>query len=155
MHAMQRKRWGTVVAATAALAYAATRMARRRRQVDLRGQNAVVVGGSRGLGLQIARELAAAGCRLVIAGRDEQQLAAAGRDLEARGAEVITCRCDAGDRTQIDSLIVAARERFGRIDILVNVAGLIQVGPAESMTVDNFRDALAVNFWGPLHSMDA
>ena len=54
MHAMQRKRWRTVVAATAALAYAATRMARRRRQVDLRGQNAVVVGGSRGLGLGLA-----------------------------------------------------------------------------------------------------
>jgi NAD(P)-dependent dehydrogenase (short-subunit alcohol dehydrogenase family) len=151
----ERKRWATVVAATAALAYAAATVARRRRRGDLRGEVAVVVGGSRGLGLLLARELAAAGCRLVVAGRDEQQLLAARRDLEARGADVLTCRCDTGDRAQIDSLIASTHERFGRIDILVNVAGLIQVGPAESMTLDNFRDALAVNFWGPLHAMDA
>ena len=59
----------------AALAYAATRAARLWRRADLRGQVALIVGGSRGLGLALARELAAAGCRLVIAARDEHELA--------------------------------------------------------------------------------
>jgi short-subunit dehydrogenase len=68
---------------------------------------------------------------------------------------VLALRCDAGSRRDIDLAVAAADERFGKVDVLVNVAGLIQVGPAESMTIDNFHDALAVNFWGPLHAMDA
>lgn len=152
---MRRNGWGRRLAVTAALGYAAAAVARRWRRADLRGQVALIVGGSRGLGLMIARELARAGCRLVIAARDEQQLRWARHDLEERGAEVLAWRCDAGSRPEIDELVAAAHGRFGRIDILVNVAGLIHVGPAASMTVENFHDALAVNFWGPLHAMDA
>jgi short-subunit dehydrogenase len=114
-----------------------------------------VLGGSRSLGLALARELADAGCRLVIAARDEQDLAKATRDLEARGAEVLARRCDVGNPSDIEAVVAATRERFGGIDILANVAGLIHVGPAASMTLDNFRDALAVNFWAPLRAMDA
>jgi short-subunit dehydrogenase len=152
---MRRNGWGRRFVAAAALGYAAAAVARRWRRDDLRGEVAVIVGGSRGLGLMLARELARVGCRLVIAARDEQQLRWARHDLQERGAEVLAWRCDAGSRAEIDELIAAAHGRFGRIDILVNVAGLIHVGPAASMTVDNFRDALAVNFWGPLHAMDA
>ena len=139
----------------AGLVYAATRAAQLRRRADLRGQVALIVGGSRGLGLALAREFAAAGCRLVIAARDEGDLAEARRVLEAQGAEVVSCRCDVGNRADIDLAVAAARERFGAIDLLVNVAGLIQVGPAESMTMDDFRNSFAVNFWAPLHAMDA
>ena len=152
---MGGKKWATRFALAAAFAYAAAKVAGRWRKADLRGEVAVIVGGSRGLGLMIARELAAAGCRLVIGARDVDQLRVAQRDLEARGAEVLIWPCDVGNRRDIDLLVAEAGERFGRIDILVNVAGLIQVGPAESMTIDNFRDAFAVNFWGPLHAMDA
>ena len=152
---MGGKKWATRFALAAAFAYAAAKVAGRWRKADLRGEVAVIVGGSRGLGLMIARELAAAGCRLVIGARDVDQLRVAQRDLEARGAEVLIWQCDVGNRRDIDLLVAEAGERFGRIDILVNVAGLIQVGPAESMTIDNFHDAFAVNFWGPLHAMDA
>ncbi|HXU01919.1 MAG TPA: SDR family NAD(P)-dependent oxidoreductase [Polyangia bacterium] len=152
---MARRGWATRVALAAAFAYGAAKVVRRWRRADLRGEVAVIMGGSRGLGLLLARELAAAGCRLVIAARDPDQLRVAQHDLEARGAEVLAQQCDVGDRRDIDLLVAAAHERFGRIDVLVNVAGLIQVGPAESMTIDNFRDAFAVNFWGPLHAMDA
>jgi short-subunit dehydrogenase len=138
-----------------ALGYAVAAAIRRWRSADLRGEVALIVGGSRGLGLTLARELARAGCRLVIAARDEQQLRWARHDLEERGAEVLAWRCDAGSRLEIDELVAAAHGRFGRIDILVNVAGLIHVGPASTMTIDNFRDALAVNFWAALHTMDA
>jgi short-subunit dehydrogenase len=152
---MRRNRWGRRVALAGALGYAAAAAIRRWRSADLRGEVALIVGGSRGLGLTLARELARAGCRLVIAARDEQQLRWARHDLEERGAEVLAWRCDAGSRLEIDELVAATHGRFGRIDILVNVAGLIHVGPASTMTIDNFRDALGVNFWGPLHAMDA
>ena len=142
-------------AALAGLAFVAAKLARRGRTGRLRGEVALILGGSRGLGLALARELADAGCRLVIGARDERELAEARRDLEARGAAVLAQRCDVGNQREIEQLVTATRERFGAIDILVNVAGLIQVGPAESMTLDNFRDALAVNFWAPLHAMDA
>src|SRR6185503_17892194 len=131
---MPGRNWGRRLMAGAALAYAATRAAKLRRRADLRGQVALIVGGSRGLGLALACELAAAGCRLVIAARDEHELAEARRVLEAQGAEVVSCRCDVGNRADIDRAVAAAEERFGAIDLLVNVAGLIQVGPAESMT---------------------
>jgi short-subunit dehydrogenase len=152
---MRRKSWAGRLAGAAGVAFGLAAVARRRRRADLRGQVALIFGGSRGLGLALARELAAAGCRLAIVARDEGELADARRELEARAAEVLTHRCDVGDPSEIESVVAAARERFGAIDILVNVAGLIQVGPAESMTVDNFRDALAVSFWAPLHAMDA
>jgi len=152
---MRRTNWAAWLAGTTAFAAAAAGLARRRRRADLRGQVALVFGGSRGLGLALARELGAAGCRLVIAARDEGELAEARRDLEAGGAEVLAQRCDVGNPPELESVVAAARGRFGAIDILVNVAGLIHVGPAESMTLDNFRDALAVNFWAPLRAMDA
>jgi NAD(P)-dependent dehydrogenase (short-subunit alcohol dehydrogenase family) len=152
---MAKPMWGARLAIGAVAAAATAGWLGRRRAADLRGEVALVLGGSRGLGLMLARELAARGCRLAIGARDERQLAAARRDLEAHGASVLAMRCDVGDRGDIDRLVAATRERFGAIDILVNVAGLIQVGPAGSMTLDNFRDAFAVNFWGPLHGMDA
>jgi len=152
---MRKSNWTARLAGMAAFALAAVTVAGRRRRADLRGQVALILGGSRGLGLALARELADAGCRLVIAARNDGDLADARRDLEARGAEVLTRMCDVGHPSDIDAVVAAARARFGAIDILVNVAGLIQVGPAESLTLDNFRDALGVNFWGPLRAIDA
>ena len=152
---MATSKWGARLALGAASAYVGARLIRSWRAADLRGEVVLIMGGSRGLGLMLAREFAARGCRLALGARDEGELAAAGRELEAQGAAVFTMRCDVGNRSDIDRLVAATRERFGAIDILVNVAGLIQAGPAESMTIDNFRDALAVNFWGPLYSMDA
>jgi short-subunit dehydrogenase len=151
---MPARNWTKTLVAGLAVGYAAARLLRRPSR-KLAGQVVVVVGGSRSLGLAIARELADAGCRLAIAGRDERELSKARHELEARGAEVMTCPCDAGSRPDIDRLVATVRERYGAIDILVNVAGLIQVGPAASMTMANFHDALAVNFWGPLHAIDA
>jgi NAD(P)-dependent dehydrogenase (short-subunit alcohol dehydrogenase family) len=152
---MATSKWGGRLALAAAGAYVAARLTRALRADDLRGEVVLIMGGSRSLGLLLAREFAARGCRLAIGARDEGELAAATRELEAQGADVLAVRCDVGERSDIDRLVAAARERFGAIDILVNVAGLIHAGPAESMTIDNFRDALAVNFWGPLHCMDA
>jgi NAD(P)-dependent dehydrogenase (short-subunit alcohol dehydrogenase family) len=123
----------------------------RLREADLRGQVALITGGSRGLGFLLARELAREGCRLVICARDEQELEQARKDLEQRGAEVLAVPCDVADRAQVDHLIAEATGRFGRVDILVNNAGIIQVGPIETMTIQDFEDAMGVMFWGVVY----
>ncbi|MBC8132390.1 MAG: SDR family NAD(P)-dependent oxidoreductase, partial [Deltaproteobacteria bacterium] len=123
----------------------------RARERSLRGQVALITGASRGLGLCLARKFTAAGCRLVICARDEQELEIARLDLESRGADVSAVRCDVADRDQVDQLVAQALRRFGGIDIVVNNAGIIQVGPLEAMALEDFGRAMAVNYWGPLY----
>jgi NAD(P)-dependent dehydrogenase (short-subunit alcohol dehydrogenase family) len=124
---------------------------RRRKEPDLRGQVVLITGGSRGLGLQLAREFAAQGCRIVICARNREELARAQSDLQARGAEVLPLPCDITDRGQVRELLRKAAERFGAIDILVNNAGTIQVGPVQHMTVEDFENAMSVMFWGTVY----
>lgn len=118
---------------------------------SLRGEVALVTGGSRGLGLALARELAAEGCQLAICARDEAELEGARQDLEGRGAEVMTTPCDVRDEAQVNAMVATVTERFGRIDLLVNNAGIITVGPVEAMTAAEFEDAMATDFFGVLY----
>jgi NAD(P)-dependent dehydrogenase (short-subunit alcohol dehydrogenase family) len=144
---MKTGKWAAVLAGAAAVAVA-------RRIVGRPGQRggvALVTGGSRGLGLLIARELAARDFRLAICARDGAELADAESDLTARGAEVLAVRCDVADRGQVEQLVRSVVERFGRLDVLVNNAGIIEVAPLAAMTVDDFADAHDVMFWGTLH----
>jgi NAD(P)-dependent dehydrogenase (short-subunit alcohol dehydrogenase family) len=137
---------GTVVAALA-LARAA---ARKRRRIDLRGRVAVVTGGSRGLGLVLARELVREGARVAICARDQAELDRARTQLERSGAAVLPLTCDITSRDQVDAMLARVRERLGPVDILINNAGIIQVGPMEEMTAEDYENALRVHFWGPL-----
>ena len=137
--------------AAAALGYAAWRALARPAR-PLAGEVALVTGGSRGLGLLIARELARQRCRIAICARDERELARAREDLERRGAEVAAYRCDVAQREQVDALVRHVTDRFGRVDILVNNASIIQVGPVECMTVRDFEQAMAVNYWGTVYA---
>ena len=124
---------------------------RRLQPADLHGQVAVVTGGSRGLGLLIARELADAGCRLAICARDEPELQRARADLERRGAVVETIVADVGKQDQAERMIQQVTRRFGRVDLLVNNAGIIQVGPLESTTLDDYQQAMDVMYWGVVY----
>lgn len=119
---------------------------------ELGGRVAIITGGSRGLGLVLARQLASRGVRLVICSRSEDQLAAAQRELAALGAEVLAVPCDVTDRSQIDKLIRATIDRYGKIDILVNNAGSIQVGPMDSMTIHDYEEIMKIHFWAPLYA---
>jgi NAD(P)-dependent dehydrogenase (short-subunit alcohol dehydrogenase family) len=121
------------------------------RQADLHGQVVLITGGSRGLGLALAREFARQGCRLVLCARDAQELQEARADLTRRGAEVLVVPCDVAQQEQVHRLLEQAMRRFGRIDILVNNAGIIQVGPLQTATVQDFETALGVMFWGVLY----
>jgi len=114
----------------------------RRAQDDLHGEVAVVTGASRGLGLLLARELAGHGCPLVICARDAAELERAADELRAAGAEVTTVACDVTDEATPQLLIDTAVQRYGRLDILVSNAGVIQVGPVQAAQIGHYEMAM-------------
>jgi short-subunit dehydrogenase len=123
----------------------------QRREADLWGQVALVNGASRGLGFLLARELAREGCKVAICARDQAQLDAACAALEEEGAEVMAVRCDVADREQVERMVAEVRSTFGEIGILVNVAGIMRVGPIQTQTVKDFEDSMGVMYWGVLY----
>jgi NAD(P)-dependent dehydrogenase (short-subunit alcohol dehydrogenase family) len=143
-----------LLAAGAGLAgtLAARAMVRRSRRFSFAGRIALVAGGSRGMGLVLARQLVDAGTKVAICARTAADLEAAERELRARGGEVIALRCDVSRPEEVRSTVGEVLERFGAIDILFNFAGVIQVGPLEAMTRDDFRRAMDVHFWGALNT---
>lgn len=138
------------VAVAGVLASQALRIHRR---WDFRRRVALVTGGSRGLGLVLARQLAKEGARVVILARDAAEIERACCDLARFGTDVVGIACDVRDEFQVSCAIQKAVEQFGRIDVLINNAGVIQVGPIENMTKGDFEDAMAVHLWGPVHTM--
>lgn len=121
------------------------------READLHGQVVLITGGSRGLGLALARELADQGCRLAICARDEAELMHAGKELERRGAEVLAVRCDVADQTDVGRMVAAVEEAFGQVDVLICNAGVMQVGQVTSMELEDFRQAMDIMYWGVLY----
>ena len=95
--------------------------------LELNGKVALVTGASRGIGRAIAEGLAAEGARLVIAARGVEALEEAKRALEATGAEVLAVPTDVGDDASVAALVEQARDRFGRIDILISNASALAV----------------------------
>src|SRR5450432_1012096 len=115
------------------------------------GKCVVITGGSRGLGLTIARRLAREGARLALLARDEKELKRACLELEDLGAEAIGVPVDLLDREQSLGAIHFVRERFGAIDVLINNAGIIEVGPLENMRREDFEKSLQLHFWAPFN----
>ena len=128
---------------------------RAARAIDFRGRSVLITGGSRGLGLLIARELGRQGARVTIAARDRAELERAREDLVARGVEVDIVTCDIRHRDEAEQLVQQIVTRTSTIDVLINNAGVIQVGPIDHMDVADFEEAMKVHFWGPVHTMRA
>jgi NAD(P)-dependent dehydrogenase (short-subunit alcohol dehydrogenase family) len=139
-----------LTAAGAGLLWAARAAARRARAYDLRGKVVLITGGSRGLGLVLGRELVREGARVALCARDEEELERAGRELSARGGSVLALPCDVTNQVEVFETVDEVTSRFGPVDVLINNAGTIIVGPAETMTLADYEDAMRVNFWGPL-----
>jgi NAD(P)-dependent dehydrogenase (short-subunit alcohol dehydrogenase family) len=135
-----------------AAAFAARTLVRRARRFSFAGRAVFIAGGSRGLGLVLARQLIDAGARVAICARTAADLEQAERELRARGGEVLALRCDVGLAHEVQSVVQQAVQRFGGIDVLFNLAGIIQVGPLEAMTREDFSRAMDVHFWGALNT---
>jgi NAD(P)-dependent dehydrogenase (short-subunit alcohol dehydrogenase family) len=103
----------------------------------------------------LARRFGSEGAKVVICSRDPDELERARADLVARRVDVKAIQCDVRLKNDIDSLIRTAVETFGGIDVLVNNAGVISVGPLELMRESDYREMMAVHFWAPLHAMQA
>lgn len=136
-------------AAAGAVAGAAVWRARTR--IDLHGQVVLITGGSRGLGLAMAREFAARGCNLILCARNAAELDRASRDLAGGIGKVMTLPCDVTNEGHVREVLAQALREFHRIDILVNNAGTISVGPIHTMTVADFEQAMDVMFWGMVY----
>ena len=115
------------------------------------GPVAVVLGGSRGLGLLISRELLRRGHRVVVGARDADELAST-QELLADHGTVTTEVCDVRDRHEVGALVGMVERDIGPIEVMVTVAGIIQVAPLESLTLQHFEDAVDTMTWGPIHA---
>jgi short-subunit dehydrogenase len=131
---------------------AARALARRANLFSFRDRAVLITGGSRGLGLVMARLLAGEGARLAICARDEQELERAREDLAGLGASALAIRCDVTDRAQVEEMVSRVEDHFGQIDVLINNAGVIEVGPMDVMTVRDYEEAMSTHFWGPLYT---
>lgn len=118
-------------------------------QFRLDGQSALVVGGNRGLGLEIAKALAEAGASIVIAARDRARNEQA-RDLLSRqyGRQCLAITCDVTDSQAVSAAVASAIAQFGKIDILINSAGINIRGPIEAISLDDFERVQRVNVTG-------
>jgi NAD(P)-dependent dehydrogenase (short-subunit alcohol dehydrogenase family) len=123
---------------------------RRARRYDLRGKNVLITGGSRGLGLALARQFLRRGAFVVLLARDRDGLQNAKRRFASEN--VLIAPCDVTDKKQVLRTIEDLGDQLGRIDVLVNNAGVMAVGPASAMTLDDFRESMDVHFWGPLYT---
>lgn len=130
-------------------------LARRARAFDFAGRVVLITGGSRGLGLELAREFAARGASLALVARSAEELAAAVIDLNASGASVFAWQGDLARRADVQAAVDAVLAHYGRVDVLVNNAGVVQVGPIRHMEVADYEASLAIHLWAPLHATNA
>ncbi|HXW06932.1 MAG TPA: SDR family oxidoreductase [Vicinamibacterales bacterium] len=118
--------------------------------LSLEGRTALVTGASYGLGVTFAQTLATAGARLVLAARSLDKLQVVAERLTAAGHEAIAIRCDVGNPEEVATMVASGWERFGRIDVLVNNAGVVAEAPIvpERIPHELFERTLRVNVLG-------
>jgi short-subunit dehydrogenase len=124
---------------------------RMRQGEDAAGKVALITGASRGLGLAMAQELAEQGAVLAICARDRDELDWAREELARGGADVLAIQCDVGSHDDVQRTVREVMGRFGRVDILINNAGTITVGPAQAQTLTDYQEAMDTMFWGTLY----
>ena len=127
----------------------------QKRKFDFRGKTVVITGGSRGLGLELARLFAKEGANLGLCARNADELNRAKLELAPLGISVYTQVCDVTDKSQIEHFVQNVRQALSSIDVLINNAGIIMVTSYANATEDDFRDALDTHFWAAFHMINA
>lgn len=115
----------------------------------------IITGASSGLGEATAQRLAERGAKLVLAARREDRLKSLTEELTAKGAEVTWQVTDVTDSQQVESLAALAKKTFGRIDVLINNAGLMPLAPLDALKVDEWEQMIDVNIKGVLYGIAA
>jgi NAD(P)-dependent dehydrogenase (short-subunit alcohol dehydrogenase family) len=156
--AMNRLTQKLLVGAGAGLAAIAAGRAilARGRRFSYRGKVVIVTGGSRGLGLVLARQLAAQGAKVAICARGEEELKRAAGELRQIGEEqnfLAAIPCDVSDQGQVQTMVAQVVDQWGTVDLLFNDAGIIEVGPLDTMTVDDFHRSMETHCFGALHTV--
>jgi NAD(P)-dependent dehydrogenase (short-subunit alcohol dehydrogenase family) len=121
----------------------------------LRGTTAVITGATSGIGRATALEFARAGVNVVVAGRREERLQHLVSEIGSTGGDALGVVTDVAEQAQVDHLIESAVKRFGRVDTLVNNAGVAFAGRFDQMTLEDFRRVMDVNFWGAVYASKA
>lgn len=115
----------------------------------------LITGASSGIGAGIARELAAAGAKVMLGARREGQLHGLAAELTGRGGLVRSCRLDVTSRADMEAFAEAARAAWGRVDVIVNNAGVMPLSPMASMKVEEWERMVDVNIKGVLYGIAA
>lgn len=149
MRRVERRRAALAAAALAGI-WGLRKALDHRRRVDFRGRVVLITGGTRGLGLLLARHLAREGARLALVARDRRELDAAAGELSGLGAEVLAIEADLTVDGDPERAVEETLRAFRRLDAVINNAGVIQVGPLGSLTLEDFDVAMATHFRGPL-----
>jgi NAD(P)-dependent dehydrogenase (short-subunit alcohol dehydrogenase family) len=149
------KAFASVVGAVVAAGVAANAFLRASRRISLRDRVVLITGGSRGLGLVLAREFAQAGGQVAVCARSDRELERVREEFADNGWPLVALACDVGVRAEIERVAEAVREQLGDIEILVNNAGTMLVGPAANQGSEAFEDAMQTNFWGPYYATNA
>ena len=123
-----------------------------RRKLPVKGQVVLITGGSRGLGFALARQYAQHGSLVNICARNLDELKAAQAQINADGLSADVFQCDVSNQDEVDALIKAVINRHGRLDVLVNNAGIIEVAPVSRLTVSDFKQVMDINFWGTVYT---
>jgi NAD(P)-dependent dehydrogenase (short-subunit alcohol dehydrogenase family) len=120
---------------------------------EFEGRVGVVTGAGRGIGLAMARTMARHGMRVVLSDLEPAQPERAANALRGEGSEVVGMVCDVSDPTQVEELATRTVERFGRVDLLCNNAGVVAGGRTWDISLDDWRRVLSVNLWGAIHGV--
>ena len=125
------------------------------RNNNIEGKVVVITGASSGLGESTARHLSELGATVVLGARRVDRIDALARELTANGQPALAVQTDVTDRTQVQRLVDAAIAKFGRIDVMINNAGLMPHSPLERLKVDDWDRMIDVNLKGVLYGIAA
>jgi len=125
---------------------------RKRHKYTLDDKVVLIAGGSRGLGLVLAREFSRRGCKVAVCARNEDELARVRDEFALMNERFLALPCDLRNQDAVAELIKTVEDKFGHIDLLINNAGTIQVGPLENQNIEDFREAMETNFWSAVHT---
>ncbi|MDJ1495312.1 SDR family oxidoreductase [Cytophagaceae bacterium DM2B3-1] len=137
----------------AGILWAAKSWIRMRRSFDVEGKVIVITGGTRGLGLSIARELASQKAKLAICSRNIEQLKDAEEELKDYGIDVLALRCDITKQRDVEEMMEQVYDHFGQIDVLINNAGIIEVGALDNQAKSDYEEAIRTHLYASIYTV--